>query len=98
MIANPFPEAIHIQNIQSSDLPGIDPTTYDFHTEIRIWNGGGYDTYGWSDADDGTDINWEESNSKWLDQKQENIVDVTIGIGEGFWIKTDAPGKITFTK
>ena len=77
-------------------LPGIDEQTYEFHANLRVWDGVGYDTYGWSDADDGDSIDWSESNSKWLDQKQENIVNVTIGIGKGFWIYTDRDATITF--
>ena len=98
MLSNPYPMALDVQKIQTVDLPGIDESSYEFHTELYVWNGGGYQTYGWSDADDGTDIDWEESNSKWLDLKQENIVDVTIPVGGGFWVKSDQSGTVTISK
>lgn len=97
LIANPFPETMSIQSVQSTDLPGITDDG-DFQVTLEVWTGRGYTIYGWSDADDGDAIDWSESNSKWLDQKQENIVDANIAVGQGFWINTPSAATVTFTK
>ena len=95
MVANPFPESISIQTIQSDDLPGLDENG-DFTAELRIWTGTGYKTYGWSgflgDDEDSAPLNYS-----WLNQDYEKANE-TIAIGTGFWIKTAEPANITFTK
>ena len=97
LICNPFPESINIQDIQSSDLPGLtsDPA---FQATIRLWNGSGYDTYGWCGAGDGTANGMPEWDSKWLSTGFDALATDTIGIGKGFWIETTTAANITFSK
>ena len=94
LVANPFPVATKIQDIQlSDDISGLNED-FSFKTEIRIWGGLSYDTYGWDKEGDpevaGTDHKWVDGDL--------NIVDVTIPVGHGFWIKTSEAGKVTFKK
>ena len=97
LLSNPFPEAIPIQNVTSADLPGLDADSM-FQTELLVWNGQGYDTYGWLDADDGTNNEVPEWNNSWLLYDMSAQADVTIGIGKGFWIKPSQAASVTFTK
>ena len=97
LLANPFPEALSIQNIRSNDLPGLDADSM-FQTELLVWNGAGYDMYGWLDSDDGTANEVPEWNNSWLLYAMSDLATAVIGIGEGFWIKPTAAGSVTFTK
>ncbi len=99
LIANPFPCAINIQNIQSATLPGLSQEGA-FQTMIRLWGGeeNGYVTYGWLDADDGTENEVPDWNSKWILYSMEDLANVTIGVGEGFWLYSETPATVTFSK
>ena len=97
IVSNPFPEVLNIQTIQSSNLTGM-TSSFAFQTTLRIWDGTGYDTYGWCDADDGTAMGMPSWNSTWLKEDFSDATDVTIGIGKAFWINTPAAATITFTK
>ena len=99
LICNPFPGATSIQDIQpDANLPGLayDEASglYSFQTEMRVWNGTGYDTYGW---DPDGDPSIEGSDHKWVDDYLA-VVDLTIPVGHGFWIKTPTSGAISFKK
>ena len=83
--------------VQSDDLAGLTEDVA-FQTELKVWIGNGYETYGWMDADDGTNNEAPEWNSTWLLYNFTDVADVTIGVGKAFWIKTTAPATITFTK
>ena len=94
MLANPFPETISIQQIQSDNLSGVDMDTGDFTSQIQIWEGDGYAIYGWAG-----DIGDAYYNNKWLDESTlEPVTDVNLDIGTGFWIKTGSNADIVFTK
>ena len=96
LIANPYPTTIDIQEIQpSNELPGLDPDDgYAAQTELRYWNGTGYDTYGW---DPDGDPNVDGSDHKWVDEML-NVATKNIEIGKGFWIKTPNAGSVTISK
>ena len=97
LLCNPFPEQISIQQVQSTDLPGLDEESA-FQTTLRLWNGRGYDTFGWLDADDGTANEVPAWNSKWLLYDMSDLAATNIKVGEGFWIVTTAASSVTFTK
>ena len=99
LIANPLPADINIQNIQpSASLLGLDENG-SFQTTMRVWTGTGYSTYGWLDADDGTANEVPEWNSKWVLEDSSDLANVTVGIGEGFWlISPSASGSVSFIK
>ena len=96
LIANPFPSTIDIQQIQPSEnLPGLDPDDgYAAQTELRYWNGTGYDTFGW---DPDGDPSIEGSDHKWVDETLA-VAQKNIEIGKGFWIKTTQSGSVTISK
>ena len=97
LLCNPFPEQISIQQVQSTDLPGLDEESA-FQTTLRLWNGRGYDTFGWLDADDGTANEVPAWNSKCLLYDMSDLAATNIKVGEGFWIVTTAASSVTFTK
>ena len=67
-----------------------------FATELQVWNGLGYDMFGWSGSS-GTDVlDTPDLDNKWLNGDLEES-DGTVLFGHGVWIKTDAAGTITFT-
>ena len=94
LIANPFPVATSVQDIQLSDeIPGLDENL-NFQTELRVWSGTGYDIYGW---DSEGDPEVAGSDHKWVNGDLQ-VVDVTIPMGQGFWIKSTTAGTVTFKK
>ena len=97
LLSNPFPEALPIQSVQSNDLPGLDAEG-NFQSFIKVWNGSGYTTYGWMDANDGTENEMPAWNSKWVLKDFSDLASTTISIGAGFWVQTSAAATITFTK
>ena len=100
LISNPFPVATNIQDVKpSAEVPGLD-ADYEFSTKLLRWTGTGYDTYGWYAEGDGTDpeVDWPEADAKWILFDQTDIADVTLNVGEGFWIQTTGSGSITFSK
>ena len=96
MLANPYPETVSIQTIQAPNLPGMDLSTGDFPTQLQIWTGSGYRTYGWTGYF-GDDPESAPYNYKWLDEDS-NIATEQLSIGAGFWISTTQSGSVTFTK
>lgn len=100
LLANPLPKDISIQSIvPDENIPGLD-SNYRYQTCLKTWTGNGYNTYIWYDADDGTEADWPEANAKWLYFNESDVADVTIHVGEGFWISTKAGvnGTISFTE
>ena len=96
LIANPFPTAIDIQKIQAgATIPGLDAENgYAVQTELRYWDGTGYETYGW---DSEGDPNVPNSDHKWVDEDLV-VATRTIELGKGFWIKTPVAGTVTISK
>ena len=84
---------------------GFDDESYEPTTELRLWNGRGYDKYGWSGnlltespnfaSDLGVDDN--SLDNKWLDDDYAAATD-TLDVGAGFWIKAPNAGTVTFSK
>ena len=67
-----------------------------YDTELRVWNGRGYEYYGWSGTS-GTDVLEDSTlDNKWLNGDLEEE-DTEIPVGHAVWIKTEAAGTITFT-
>ena len=97
LLANPFPETISIQQIQSTNLSGLDDEGQ-FTSQLQLWTGRGYTYYGWAGFV-GDDPDSAPYNYKWLDMSTlEPVTDVTLDIGKGFWIQTGSAADITFTK
>ena len=96
LIANPFPSTISIQSVQPDEnFPGLDAeNSYAPQSELQIWTGTGYQTFGW-DPDGDPDV--AGSDHKWVDEDLA-VADVDILIGKGFWIKTPVAGKVTISK
>ena len=91
-------QAKDIQQLaESTTLPGLDDESA-FQTTLRLWNGRGYDTFGWLDADDGTANEVPAWNSKWLLYDMSDLAATNIKVGEGFWIVTTAASSVTFTQ
>ena len=69
---------------------------YKFKTRLQVWNGIGYDTYGWA-GDSGTEVDDDPSlDYTWTDLGAE-AVDDKIPIGAAVWIIAEKAGTITFT-
>lgn len=91
LLANPFPETISIQNIQSANLPGFDGEA--FNAQLQLWTGEGYTIYGWAG-----NVGDAAYDNKWLDTTTLNPATVNLDIGKGFWIKSTTAADIVFTK
>ena len=96
LLANPFPETISIQQIQSEDLSGLDDNG-DFTSQIQLWTGSGYTIYGWSGYL-GDDAESAPYNYKWLNKSTLEPATENLEIGKGFWIQTGSSATIKFTK
>ena len=68
-----------------------------FATEMLLWTGNGYTTYGWSGTS-GTDVYDDDSyDNQWLDaNSMEPATSVTVPFGHAVWIKAEKAGTITF--
>lgn len=98
MVANPFPVTTPIATfgVLNAEMEGPDEEGK-FATELLVWNGNGYDTYGWSGTA-GTDALEDENlNYKWLNLDAELAVG-NVDIGHAVWINAKTAGTITFTK
>ena len=93
LLANPFPETISIQQIQSENLSGLDAQG-NFTSQLQLWEGDGYAFYGWAGytGDPAYDYKWLNMSTL------EPATGVNIDIGTGFWIKTGSNANIDFTK
>lgn len=68
-----------------------------YDTELRVWNGRGYDYYGWSGTS-GTDVLDDSTlDNKWLNGDLEEPTDETVSAGGGFWIKAGSAGTMTIS-
>ena len=69
---------------------------YKFKTTMRVWNGVGYDYYGWA-GDSGTEVDDDpDLDYTWTDLDAE-ATNETIPIGGVVWIIAEKAGSITFT-
>ncbi|MBQ8571037.1 MAG: hypothetical protein IJ444_05975 [Kiritimatiellae bacterium] len=100
MVANPFPGDVKISSfgMLSDDMAGFDDEG-NYITEMHVWNGVGYNIYGWSGTS-GTEYLEDPSyDNKWLNDQLEIPEDnVVLPYGRGVWIKAGSSGSITFTK
>ena len=71
---------------------------WEFTTTLRVWTGNGYRTYGWMDAEDGTNNEMPEWDSTWLLNDMSDLSDATLKVGEAIWIVAPSAGTVTFTK
>lgn len=83
--------------IDGSDLLGLDDDG-EYQTKLRVWTGTGYQTYGWLDADDGTNNEAPEWNNSWLLNDFSDLAKITLKVGQGFWFDSPTAGTVTFTK
>ncbi len=97
LVANPYPGDVQIANFGqlAASFAGFDEDGV-YATEMQVWNGNGYDYYGWSGTSAGEYMEDESLNNMWLDGDFKNP-NKTIPFGHGVWIKTPTAGKITFT-
>ena len=97
IVANPYPGAVKISDfgVLDSTFAGFDEDG-NYATIMEVWNGNGYDTYGWSGTSAGVYMDDETLNNKWLNLSYE-ASEEEIGYGHAVWIKAAGSGKITFT-
>ena len=96
MVCNPFPQTVPVTSfgVLDASFAGYDDD-YKFATQMRIWNGDGYDFYGWAGTS-GTDVDDDPSlDNTWTDLGAE-ATDAVIPYGTAVWIKAEKAGKITF--
>lgn len=76
-----------------AEFAGYDDN-YDFPTQMEVWNGSGYDFYGWAGTS-GTSVDNDPSlDNTWTDLDAYAVAD-TLQAGGGFWIKAAKAGTIT---
>ena len=98
MVANPYPGSVNISEfgVLDSKMAGFDADGF-YATEMRVWDGNGYDTYGWSGSS-GTDILEDSTlDNLWLDYTTMEPTDTALPFGTAVWIKAGEAGSITFT-
>ena len=96
IVANPYPYAVPVTSFGTLDssFAGYDDA-YDFPTQMRVWNGVGYDYYGWAGTS-GTEVDNDSTlDNTWTDLEA-YAVDAQIGVGEAVWILAEKAGTITF--
>ena len=80
--------------LDATALDGLDVDSGEFSAEILIWDGVGYDTYGWAGV-----VGDASMDNKWVDEGSWDAVDnVFLEIGKGCWIKSSADATLKFTK
>ena len=97
MVANPYPGEVAITSFGTLDssFAGYDEDGV-YATEMRVWTGNGYTTYGWSGTS-GTDVDEDPTlDNKWLDRDNEEVT-VTIPFGTAVWIYAEKAGTLTFS-
>ena len=97
MVANPYPGKTPITTFGTLDssYAGYDDDGV-YATEMRVWTGNGYTTYGWSGTS-GTEVDEDSTlDNKWLDRDNEEV-DGTIDFGTAVWIYAEKAGTITFS-
>ena len=97
MVCNPYPMEMPVTTFGRLDngFAGYDDN-YKFKTTMRVWNGVGYDYYGWA-GDSGTEVDDDpDLDYTWTDLDAE-ATNETIPIGGAVWIIAEKAGSITFT-
>ena len=97
LVANPYPGDVLVAEFGqlASTMSGPDEEGT-FTTELRTWNGNGYDYFGWSGTA-GTDVLEDpDLDNKWLNSDMEKTTDKVL-FGHAVWIKAGESGSITFT-
>ena len=89
------PLAIATVGVLDSSMAGFDEDGV-YATEMQIWNGNGYDYYGWSGTSAGEYMEDESLNNMWLNGDFKTD-DATSTAGQGFWIKAATAGTITLS-
>ena len=93
LIANPYPNAIDIQDISFSNLPSMDPDTEtgEGYARLQTWKPGeGYTIFEWTGDGLAEAWDWEGIDNKWMTESAGDVAeDVLIGVGESFWIWLD---------
>ena len=100
LVSNPFPIRWDIQNFTSSDLVGFDGD--DPLTSIKFWTGTGYDYGDYVTPENAAE--WTQFGpqyasmaGKWIDGS-ENIITNYVAPGKAFWIITESPATLHFTR
>lgn len=90
--------------LNSLTLPGVDPDGDGRgYARLMTWNVNKYDIYEWAGTTLVDAWEWPETENKWMTALSQDIAtDVTIGVGEGFWVwldptQTYTDPKIIFT-
>ncbi len=97
MICNPYPAAVPITSfgVLDASFAGYDDN-YDFPNQMRVWNGDGYDYYGWAGTS-GTDVDGDSTlDNTWTDLDA-YATDVVLPAGAAVWLNLEKAGTITFT-
>ena len=97
LICNPFPAAIPVSTfgVLDSSFKGYN-ADYDFFSRMQVWNGNGYDFYGWAGTS-GTDVDDDpDLDNTWTDMAAE-ATDAVIPAGGAVWIRAEKAGTISFT-
>ena len=76
----------------------MDMDTGSFQTTLQMWDGSSYTTYGLLGVGQGEEMGLPEWDGKWLTPAMDNLADVEIPAGQGFWIQTTGTGTVTFAK
>ena len=98
IVANPYPGAVSIASWGTPDasFAGFNEDQ-DFALTMQVWNGNGYDFYGWSGTS-GTDLLDDATvDNKWVDANSLEPVNTPIPFGTAVWIKATSAGNITFS-
>ena len=97
LVGNPFPGDVKIADfgVLDSSFAGFDEDG-NYATTMEIWNGNGYEKYGWSGSS-GTDVLGNAAlDNKWLNYDLEEE-DTLLPFGKSVWINAAKAGTITYT-
>ena len=96
MLANPYPAAVKVSDFgKLTNVAGFDEDG-NYAATLRVWNGRGYVTYGWSGTSPEEFMDDATLNNMWLDNNQEKPT-ATIAIGQSVWVSLPDASTITFT-
>ena len=105
LLSYPWPKEASFAKISVSGQAGYDDTEWLPTTELRVWTGAGYVTYGWTGSlltdspSMAAEMGIDDSSldNTWLDEDY-GVAEDTIPAGVGFWIKAGAAGSVVFSK